>query len=577
MNFIHLFMITPMLCTALRKTLRTYTLHTFKHDALAALVVSLVALPLSMALSIAVGLPPQHGLYTAIIAGIVAPLLGGSNTQVSGPTAAFIVILSPIVSEHGLRGLIWCGIIAGFILIGLGISKLGKMINYIPYPVTTGFTAGIAVVLGFLSLNDFAGLGLKLPTEGFIDKASVILFHLDRIDIPTLSVGVLTLMLLIHAGKFIKHIPTPIIAVGAATALTWFLQQHGYAIDTIGARFHYTDQSTGAVIAGIPPYLPVLHLPSFNAEDSLFVLPSLDEFRALLFPAFTVAILAALESLLSATVADSMTGTRHDPNAEVNAIGIANILTSLGAGIPATGAIARTATAINNGAKTPISCVLHAVFIAIYMLLLAPYIAYVPMASLAAILIYTAYRMSHWRQCVHIVEIGQRSDVIVLLCCFSLTVFIDMVAGVSMGLLCASFLLMKQITELTSVELEVFDDNAEKDERTIRQAPKDTLIYRIQGPLFFGTIEKAFDSNRFTHEHINHLILDMRYVPFIDMTGLVAINSLLASTAHEHCRVSIISNAPAVSFQITRSLLNSPFRDSVGFYDTIETALYLND
>jgi sulfate permease, SulP family len=562
-----------MLATALRHSLPTYSLRTLKQDALAALVVSLIALPLSMALSIAVGLPPQHGLYTAIIAGIITPLLGGSMTQVSGPTAAFIVILAPIVSQHGLHGLIWCGIIAGFILIGFGIAKLGRIINYIPYPVTTGFTAGIAVVLGFLSLNDFAGLGLRLPAEGFISKASIIMMHLPLFHPATLCVGIVTLLLLIYAGKLITLIPTPIIAVGIATALSIYLQHAGYQIDTIGARFHYTDHNTGQQVAGIPPYLPTLHLPHTDLTEPLYVVPSLSEFKTLLFPAFTIAILAALESLLSATVADSMTGTRHNPNAEVTAIGIANIATSLAGGIPATGAIARTATSINNGAKTPVSCVLHAVFIALYVMLLAPYIAYVPMSALSAMLIYTAYRMSHWRQCMHIMHIGQRSDVIVLVCCFSLTVFIDMVAGVSAGLLCALFLLMKQLTELTTVQLEIPEEHYVGDDVQQTPLPRDTLIYRIQGPLFFGTIEKAFDNNRFTHNYIRHLILDMRHVPFIDMTGLVALTSTITSAIEKDRHISIISDTPAVTLPIQRSLAHSQHKDSVRMYDTLESAL----
>ncbi len=563
-----------MLATALRQALPNYTISTLKHDVLAAFVVTLVALPLSMALSIAVGLPPQHGLYTAIIAGIVAPLFGGSTTQVSGPTAAFVVILAPIVAQYGLRGIIWCSIIAGFILIGLGISKLGKLINYIPYPVTTGFTAGIAVVLGFLSLNDFMGLGLTLPTEGFISKASLILTHLYHTNLITFGVGILTLVLLITSGNIVRFIPSPIIAIAAATLLTLYLNNHGYHIATIETKFHYITHE-GLTVAGIPPYPPHFSFPTFNG-DTLYNLPSLLEFKTLLFPAFTIAILAALESLLSATVADSMTGTRHDPNAEVTAIGIANIACALFGGIPATGAIARTATAINSGARTPIACILHAIFILISVMLLSPYIKHIPMTALAAILIYTAYRMSHWRQFVHTLNIASRSDRIVLLTCFALTVFIDMVAGVGVGLLCASLLLIKEITELTSIHLE-FGENEGKEQISEAEQkctiPSDTLVYHIHGPLFFGTIEKAFDSNRLSHEHIHHLIIDMRGVPFIDMTGLVAINSVISSIAKKNCRVTILSTTPTVIANINRSITNAAHRDFVHFHENLEDAL----
>lgn len=557
-----------MLATALRHALPTYTTATFKKDLMAAFVVTLVALPLSMALSIAVGLPPQHGLYTAIIAGIITPLLGGSATQVSGPTAAFVVILAPIVSNYGLRGIIWCSIIAGFILIGLGISKLGKLINYIPYPVTTGFTAGIALVLGFLSLNDFLGLELKLPTEGFLPKASLILTHLHLMQLPTLGVGLLTLLLLIYSGKLITWIPSPIIAIGCATAATYFLNSHGYAIDTISSRFHYTDAS-GATIAGIPPYPPHFTLPLFS-DDALYLLPNLAEFRTLLFPAFTIAILAALESLLSATVADSMAGTRHNPHAEVSAIGIANIACALGGGIPATGAIARTATAINNGAQTPIACALHALFILVAMLLLAPALNHIPMSALAAILAYTAYRMSHWKQCLHILHIAPNSDRIVLSVCFALTVFIDMVAGVGVGLICASLLLIKQITEMTSIELETHVDNTEDSHILI---PADTLLYRINGPLFFGTIEKAFDSNVLSHHTMHHVIVDMHEVPFVDMSGLVAITTMLASIARHDRPVTIITRNPSIILSIKRSILTAPYREHVHFHESLENAL----
>lgn len=554
------------LATALRKSMRSYSISAFRQDLLAAFVVSLVALPLSMALAIAVGLPPQHGIYTAVVAGIIVPLLGGSVWQVSGPTAAFVVILAPIVSQYGLRGIIWAGILAGIILIGMGFTRIGRLINYVPYPVTTGFTAGIAVVLATLSLNDFLGLGIAKLEGEFIEKVGLIASHFPAFQPATFAVGALTLLLLFTANRVVRFLPSAIIAIVAGTLLALLFSHFGYDVTTIGSKFSYT-AANGETLPGIPPYPPMLSLPTFS-EGSLFTIPSLDEFRVLLFPALAIAILAALESLLSATVADSMAGTRHDPDAELNAIGIGNMLSALASGIPATGAIARTATAINNGAKSPLASSIHAVLILVYVLLLAPYISYVPMAALAALLIHTAYRMSHYRQFIRVLQIAPRSDVIVLLACFTLTVFIDMVAGVGVGMVCAAFLLINRITELTQIEVE--GNGAETD--AARVLPKGALLYRIRGPLFFGTIEKAFDRYRFTHDYINRFILDIRDVPFIDMTGLVAMKSMLASLAHEQRQVFILCDTPEVQEKIEKKISGHHVRPHVHFYPNLEAA-----
>lgn len=558
--------------TALLKSTKGYGISTLRHDILAAFVVSLVALPLSMALSIAVGLPPQHGIYTAIVAGTIVPLLGGSIWQVSGPTAAFVVILAPIVSELGLRGIIWSGIMAGIVLIALGAAKLGKLINYVPYPVTTGFTAGIAVVLATLSLNDFFGLGIESLNGEYIEKLSLITEHMPSLDIYTSIVGALTLFLLFTARNVVSFLPSAVIAIFAATLLALLFSGMGHEVATIGSKFGYTDAS-GTFIKGIPPYPPVFNLPTF-AKDNLFTIPSLEEFRSLLFPAFAIAILAALESLLSATVADSMAGTKHDPNAELNAIGIGNILSALASGIPATGAIARTATNINNGAKTPVSSSVHALLIMAYILLLAPYISYIPMAALAALLIHTAYRMSHYKQFIRTVQIAPRGDVIVLIVCFTLTVFIDMVAGVGVGMVCAAFLLINRVTELTQIEIE---GNGQGMQKSKRKLPKGTMVYHIHGPLFFGTIEKAFDRYNFTHDYINRFILDITDVPFIDMTGLVAMKSMLTSIAHEDRKVHIVCNSPEVLDKIRQKISDHKVREHVHFCKSLNEAIKSKD
>jgi SulP family sulfate permease len=305
-----------IISTALIRSLRSYNTASLMADLKAAFVVSLVALPLSMALAIAVGLPPQHGLYTAIVAGIVAPIFGGSKFQVSGPTAAFIVILAPIVSELGLRGLIWCQILAGLFLIILGLTKTGRLVNYIPYPVTTGFTAGIAIVIATLSLKDLFGLDIGAMPDSYIQKVASLLAHIGSFKLPEFIISMLTLALIVYGGRLTKLVPSPIIAVGGATLAAIAFHKFGYAdIITISDKFSYTDM-LGNIVHGIPPYPPMLHIPG-NDPSGLLDLPTLKELKALLSPALIIAVLAALESLLSATVADSMTGKKHDPNAEL--------------------------------------------------------------------------------------------------------------------------------------------------------------------------------------------------------------------------------------------------------------------
>ncbi|MBI3440399.1 MAG: C4-dicarboxylic acid transporter DauA [Proteobacteria bacterium] len=424
------------IATALRASLRHYNRHTFKSDLIAGLIVSLIALPLSMALAIAIGLPPQHGLYTAIIAGIAAALLGGSMTQVSGPTAAFVVILAPIVSSLGLHGIIWCQILSGIMLLALGTARLGKLITYVPYAVTTGFTAGIAIVIGTLSLNDFFGLGIAHLTGDYIHKVTVLAAHLSDTQLPELTIGLLALLTIIFFGKITHKIPSPVAGIVLGALLGLVFSHSGVQIDTLGTRFSY--QTAEGLRQGIPPYAPIFRWPTFE-PGTLFSIPDAVELKTLLGPSMIIAALAALESLLSATVSDGMAGTKHDPNAELNGLGIANILTGLASGIPATGAIARTATNIHAGAKTPIASVIHALFILLYVLTLAPLIDYIPMSALAALLLTVAYRMSHAKQFIHHIRTAARNDVIVLVGCFLPTVFVDMVAGVSTGVGLAIF------------------------------------------------------------------------------------------------------------------------------------------
>lgn len=519
-------MITLPFAFALRQTLaKGYRFSDLKSDLFAGFVVSLIALPLSMALAIAVGLTPEHGVYTAIVAGIVAALCGGSLFQVSGPTAAFVVILIPIVAEFGLRGLIWCQIIAGIFLILFGISKMGRLINYIPYPVTTGFTAGIAMVLATISLKGFLGLNYTETGHLFVYKASALISHLPHISIVQSLLGFFTLVLLLWCRKKIRLIPAPIIAISTSAFLGWVLTQYGYSIATIGSEFKYV-MPDGTEGFGVPPYFPTLHLPTFNSGE-LFSWPTFAEFKAYLNPAFVIAALAALESLLSASIADSLTHTRHNPNSELSGIGIANLLSGLAAGLPATAAIARTASNIQNGAKSPFAAVFHALFILLYVTLLSSLINFIPMSALAALLLVTAYNMSHIHQAMNILKSAPKQDKIVLVTCFTLTVFIDMVAGIVAGMLLASILFIQRISSFTQIHLQsVKSAEAPK-------LPAHVRMLKIDGPFFFATAEKAYDRTFIINKDITILIMDMENVPYVDLSGMVALRSLLASITQD--------------------------------------------
>lgn len=562
------------IATAIRESLREgYSLEKFRRDLVAAFIVSLVALPLSMALAIAVGLPPQHGLYTAIVAGVLSPLLGGARLQVSGPTAAFVVILAPIVSQYGLHGLIWCQLLAGVFLLVMGFAKLGKLISYVPYPVTTGFTAGIAVILGTLSLNDFFGLGLDLSKGHFPEKLATLASGINRINMHEAVIGVVTLLLIIYGKKIIRFVPTTILGVGAAIALSMYFAHTGNPVATIASKFSYTGLD-GLLHAGIPPYPPTFHTPT-TAPNEWYTIPTSDELRNYIYPALVIAFLAALESLLSATVADSMARTRHDPNAELWGIGFGNIASGFCAGIPATGAIARTAALINNGGVTPLASSMHALLILAYMMALAPYIGEIPMAALAAILIHTAYRMSHWHQFMNVVKIAPRSDVAVLLTCFALTVAIDMVAGVSVGMALAALLLMKRVTELTNVKLETAEV-PENDEAAVVDAethlPRDVMVYRITGPLFFSTAEKAMEQSRYMLGHIKIMVIDITEVGFIDMTGMIALRSLIERMVSSGRQV-VLAGQGKVLTHVKKALHGTAIESRVDYVSHLADAL----
>ncbi len=434
------------IAVALRRSFaQGYTLSRLKHDALAGVVVGIVALPLSMALAIAVGVAPQHGLYTAIVAGAVVALMGGSKHQVTGPTAAFIVILAPITSKYGFSGLLTAGLMAGVLLVAMGALRLGRLIEFIPYPVTTGFTAGIATVIATLQVKDVLGLPIAKQPDGYFEKLGAIWEARQGASLVELGIAAATLALLLLWPRVTRAVPAPLVAIvivsACVTALSRLLPS--LHIATIGSRFHTT--IGGHEYAGIPPLPPLPILP-WGGHGAM----SFAKIRELLSPALAIAVLGAIESLLSAVIADAMTGKKHEPNAELVGLGFGNLVAPFFGGIAATGALARTATNIRAGATSPIAAVVHSFTVLAAVLVAAPLVAYVPMAALAALLLLVAWNMCDINHFTHMVRVAPRHDVAVLLTCFVLTVAFDMVVAIGVGVVLAALLFMKRMSELTS-------------------------------------------------------------------------------------------------------------------------------
>ena len=512
---------------ALRASLREgYDAAKFRADLLAGIVVGVVALPLSMALAIAVGVPPQHGLYTAIVAGVLVPLLGGSRLQVTGPTAAFVVILAPIHTQFGLGGLLAAGLIAGLFLIVFAVARFGRLLRFVPHPVTTGFTAGIGVVIATLQLRDFLGLTVEHMPEHYLPRVWALASALPSADLPAIAVGAFTLAVLVGFPRVTSRVPAPLAAIAAATLLSGSLHAalgHRFEVATIGSRFSFA--------GGLPiPGLPWRFDDGSGGSLALAAADGSLDFgvvQALLRAGLAIAMLGAIESLLSAVVADGMGGGKHDPDAELFGLGVGNVVAPFFGGIACTGAIARTATNIRAGAKTPVACVVHAVFILAAMLALSPLLRFIPMASLAALLLLVAWRMSEAKHFVHIARVAPRSDVAVLFACFGLTVVFDMVVGVTVGVMLAAVLFMKRMAEVTDATVIVegaVNDAAAPD------VPKGVMLYEIHGPLFFGAAEKAMSQLQVASRGTTRVvILAMEDVFAIDATGLVALESALAA------------------------------------------------
>ncbi|HMJ12760.1 MAG TPA: C4-dicarboxylic acid transporter DauA [Polyangiaceae bacterium] len=521
--------------SALRRAFaKGYGANELRADLMAGVVVGVVALPLSMALAIGVGVPPQHGLYTAVVAGAVVALLGGCKFQVTGPTAAFIVILAPIVSQYGLSGLLTAGFLAGILLLGMGLARLGKLIQFIPHPVTTGFTTGIATVIATLQIKDVLGLSLGPLPAHYSEKLAALWSARGSTNGAALAVAALTLALLLSIPRVVRRVPAPLIAITLVSVVCFLLQRAwpGFSVPTIGSRFQTTID--GVIVSGIPPLLPTPSLPWGSGFSIALV-------RELLPAAFAIAMLGAIESLLSAVIADGMTGTRHDPDAELVGLGIGNILAPIFGGIAATGALARTATNIRAGARSPLSAVTHSVVVLLSILVLAPLVAYVPMAALAALLLLVAWNMSDMHGFIGVVKVAPKSDVFVLLTCFALTVLFDMVIAVSVGVVLAAMLFMKRMAELTEGRTPL-DNSGESPELAL---PSGVALYEINGPLFFGAAQKAMEAiHSASSDGYRVMILHLGKVPVIDGTGLVALDNAIAGLMRRKKQVVIAGPLP---------------------------------
>ncbi len=494
---------------ALFKSLKNYNRKKFTADLMAGIIVGVVAMPLAIAFGIASGVSPTEGLITAIIGGFIVSLLGGSSVQIGGPTGAFIVIVSGIIAQYGLDGLAVATLIAGIMMLIMGLCRFGTIIKFIPYPVVIGFTGGIAITIFSTQIKDFFGMEIKDLPSDFFSKWCEYFQNIGDTSIPALLVGVTTLLIIIFTPKVTKKIPGSLIAIVLVTAIVYILKHYAgvKGIDTIGDD----------------PNLSLNAEFNFGIEGGDL---SWDKITALISPAFTIAMLGAIESLLSATVADGVTGERHNSNTELIAQGAANIVSPLFKGIPVTGAIARTMTNINNGGRTPIAGIIHAVVLLLILLLLAPLAVHIPMSCLAAILIVVAYNMSGWRTIRSLSKL-RSTDVVVLWTTLLLTVIFDLNVAIEIGLLLAVILFLKRMTENTKVSVIRKDLNLDDDDHNLSTLEEEHLtlekgveVYEIDGPFFFGVANKFDEQMRVLSEKPTVRIVRMRKVPFIDSSGI---------------------------------------------------------
>ena len=518
-------------------SLKDYTWHKFAADALAGVTVGLVALPLAMAFAIASGVAPQAGLYCAIVAGFLISALGGSTTQIGGPTGAFVVVVYGIVAKYGLDGLFMCTLMAGVLLVILGATGLGTAVKYIPRPVVVGFTNGIAVIIASTQIKDFFGIKVdKVPGE-FLARLEVLGRNFRSFSPLETGLAILALVLILVCMRFVKRVPGYIVALFAGTALVMILK---LPVETIGTRF-----------GGIPSGFPGMKIPHFH----------FDLLRPLISPAITVAMLGAIESLMSAVVSDRMSGDKHNPNVELVGQGIANIFSPLFGGVPATGAIARTATNIRSGAKTPVAGMVHAVTLLAIVLFAAPLARFIPLSVLAAILLVVSYNMGEWREIPELLKLSPL-EIGTWLITFSLTVFADLTVAVEAGMILAALVFIRKVTNTTTVS-QVTDEYLREGHVHIlqhKEIPSYVTIFRIHGPFLFGATDKIEEIVNRLSELPSIVILRLRNMTAIDATGLQALENL-ADVIHDSGRGFILCGARE---QPARLMHQAEFEQHVG-------------
>lgn len=529
----------------LLSVLKNYSKADFSTDLMAGIIVGIVALPLAIAFGIASGVSPEKGIITAIVAGFIISFLGGSKVQIGGPTGAFIVIIYGIIQEYGIEGLMVATLLAGVLLVLLGAFKLGTVIKFIPYPIIVGFTSGIAVTIFTTQIADIFGLdfqGEKVPGD-FIGKWLIYFRHFDSVNWWNATVSIISVFIIAITPKFSKKIPGSLIAIVVVTAAVYCIKTYAgiTSIDTIGDRF------------SIQAQLPEANVPSLDWEAIKNLFPV----------AVTIAVLGAIESLLSATVADGVIGDRHDSNTELIAQGIANIISPIFGGIPATGAIARTMTNINNGGRTPVSGIVHAVVLLLILLFLMPLAQYIPMACLAGVLVIVSYNMSGWRTFMALLR-NPKSDVVVLLITFFLTVIFDLTIAIEVGLLIACVLFMKRVMETTEISVirDEIDPNQESDLEVHEEhiaLPKGIEVYEINGPYFFGIATKFEEIMSQLGDRPKIRIIRMRKVPFIDSTGIHNLANLCEMSQKENIHIILSGVNPKVHQVLEKS----------GFYELL--------
>lgn len=552
--------ITPVrLFSALRASCwqERYSAQRLVKDTIAGITVGIIAIPLAMALAIASGVPPQYGMYTAAIAGLVIAISGGSRYSVSGPTAAFVVILYPVSQQFGLSGLLVATLLSGVMLVIMGVAKVGRLIEYIPLPVTLGFTSGIGITIATMQIKDFFGLQIAHMPETYINKVQVLLAALPTLNFADTLIGGVTLFILIYWPKLKLRVPGHLPALVGGTAVMAILSLFGHQVATIGSSFTY-QLADGSQGHGIPPILPQLmlpwHLPAANGQAMEL---SWQTISALLPAAFSMAVLGAIESLLCAVVLDGMTRTKHNANGELLGQGVGNIIAPFFGGITATAAIARSAANVRAGATSPVAAIIHALLVLLALLALASWLSYLPLAAMAALLLIVAWNMSEAHKVIYLLRRAPKDDILVMVFCMSLTVLFDMVVAITVGILLASLLFMRRIARMTRLNQ--------------LQANERFLVLRVNGPLFFAAAERIFDELLAHSEQHQTIVLQWDAVPVLDAGGLNALQRFIEILPEG--KQLVITDIP---FQPLKTLARAqiqPIAGRLAFYSTLPEAL----